>query len=148
MTTIKIELTPAQYDAILYAAGNILDAGDEGEILVFYGMDKRRYLAAVRGWKRFKEADTKQPKPSVPPVAASVTKRLGGLVHRENACFRAIESKGRFYVECLTPNCYPRIKRLSKGAFMDLTHRDKISDLEFTGACVMIGCGVYEEPQQ
>lgn len=68
-------------------------------------------------------------------------RRNGGLVHKTTDRFRVIESKGRFYVECLADDCEPRLRRISP---KDADYLTKETGASFDAACVMdFGVGVF-----
>jgi hypothetical protein len=68
------------------------------------------------------------------------TKRKGGLVHKTTDRFRVIESKGRFYIECLADDCEPRVKRIGR---KDVDYLMSCGS-SFDAACVMdFGVGVF-----
>lgn len=56
MRTITVKLTVLEAEELLYAAGNIIDAGGEDEVLDFYAGEKRRRNAASRAWCKMKSA--------------------------------------------------------------------------------------------
>jgi len=56
MRTITVKLTVFEAEELLYAAGNIIDAGGEDEVLDFYAGEKRRRNAASRAWCKMKSA--------------------------------------------------------------------------------------------
>ena len=56
MRAITVKLTVLEAEALLYAAGNIIDAAGEDEVLDFYAGDKRRRNAASRAWCKMKSA--------------------------------------------------------------------------------------------
>jgi hypothetical protein len=56
MRTMTVKQTVLETDELLYAAGNMIDAGGEDEVLDFYAGDKRRRNAASRAWCKMKSA--------------------------------------------------------------------------------------------
>jgi hypothetical protein len=73
-------------------------------------------------------------------ILTTTIKLMGGLVHRETKCFRIIERKGRFYIECLDDNAYPRSRRIT---WKDLDYLQGL-DTDFESACVIdYGVGIY-----
>ncbi len=56
MRTISVTMTVLEARQLLYAAGNILDACSEDEVLDFYGGDKQRRNAASRAWCKIRRA--------------------------------------------------------------------------------------------
>ena len=47
MRAITVKLTALEAEELLYAAGNILDAGGEEEVLDFYAGEKRRRKCCI-----------------------------------------------------------------------------------------------------
>ena len=56
MRAITVKLTVLEAEALLYAAGNIIDAGGGDGVLDFYSGDKRQVNAASRAWTKMQRA--------------------------------------------------------------------------------------------
>ena len=60
MKNITVELTAAEANALLFAAGNILDACSEEEVTDFYNGKKHEQNAAFRARDKIRKALLKQ----------------------------------------------------------------------------------------